>query len=98
MKPTRKLVTAASMLFTAAAFGGLMAGSARAAAPATGGFATQGPISLAGMTAPVVHNIDAHACKGQNNCKGQGGCFSGNNGCAGKNSCKGKGGCASTKI
>ena len=29
-----------------------------------------------------------------NECKGQGGCKTGDNGCAGKNSCKGKGGCA----
>jgi hypothetical protein len=42
-----------------------------------------------------------HECAGKNNCKGQGGCKSGDNGCAGKNSCKGKdaagkdkGGCA----
>ena len=35
-----------------------------------------------------------HACKGMNECKGQGGCKTGDNGCAGKNSCKGKGGCA----
>ncbi len=37
-----------------------------------------------------------HACKGMNECKGQGGCKSGDNGCVGKNSCKGKGGCAVT--
>jgi hypothetical protein len=35
-----------------------------------------------------------HDCKGQNTCKANGGCKSGDNGCAGKNSCKGKGGCA----
>jgi hypothetical protein len=35
-----------------------------------------------------------HACQGMNDCKGQGGCKSGDNGCAGKNSCKGQGGCA----
>jgi hypothetical protein len=35
-----------------------------------------------------------HACKGMNDCKGKGGCASGNNGCKGKNDCKGKGGCA----
>jgi len=35
-----------------------------------------------------------HGCKGQNDCKGLGGCKSGDNGCAAKNSCKGKGGCA----
>ena len=35
-----------------------------------------------------------HACKSMNECKGQGGCKTGDAGCAGKNSCKGKGGCA----
>jgi hypothetical protein len=34
-----------------------------------------------------------HECAGKNECKGQGGCKSGDAGCAGKNSCKGKGGC-----
>jgi hypothetical protein len=34
-----------------------------------------------------------HACKGKNECKGQGGCKTGDAGCKGKNSCKGKGGC-----
>jgi hypothetical protein len=29
-----------------------------------------------------------------NECKGMGGCKTGDAGCAGKNSCKGKGGCA----
>ncbi len=37
---------------------------------------------------------EKHACKGLNNCKGHGGCASGDAGCAAKNSCKGKGGCA----
>ena len=35
-----------------------------------------------------------HDCAGLNECKGLGGCKSGDNGCAAKNSCKGKGGCA----
>ncbi len=39
---------------------------------------------------------EKHACKGMNECKGQGGCESGDNGCAGKNSCKGHGGCATS--
>jgi hypothetical protein len=34
-----------------------------------------------------------HDCKGNNECKGQGGCKTGDNGCKGQNSCKGKGGC-----
>ena len=37
-----------------------------------------------------------HACKGMNDCKGEGGCETGDAGCAGKNSCKGKGGCATS--
>ena len=36
-----------------------------------------------------------HDCAGKNECKGKGGCKSGDNGCKGKNSCKGKGGCKS---
>ena len=35
-----------------------------------------------------------HICKAKNECKGQGGCKTGDGGCAGKNSCKAKGGCA----
>ena len=38
--------------------------------------------------------VERHACAGLNDCKGLGGCRSGDNGCAGKNSCSGKGGCA----
>ncbi len=37
-----------------------------------------------------------HVCKGNNDCKGHGGCRTEHNGCAGKNDCKGKGGCATT--
>lgn len=37
-----------------------------------------------------------HVCKGHNDCKGKGGCSTGDGGCAGKNSCKGKGGCATS--
>lgn len=54
--------------------------------------------ALAGCTSNgkndgVAHAAE-HACKGLNECAGQGGCKSGENGCAGKNTCKGKGGCA----
>jgi hypothetical protein len=39
-------------------------------------------------------SMAAHACKGHNECKGQGGCGVANqNDCKGKNPCKGKGGC-----
>ena len=37
---------------------------------------------------------EKHVCKGQNACKGKGGCKTADNACAGKNACKGKGGCA----
>ena len=37
-----------------------------------------------------------HVCGGMNECKGQGGCKTGEGGAAGKNSCKGKGGCATS--
>jgi len=42
----------------------------------------------------MTKNMAKHGCAGQNSCKGQGGCKTGDGGCAGKNSCKGKGGCA----
>ncbi len=40
---------------------------------------------------------DKHVCKGQNECKGQGGCASAaaKHSCKGKNDCKGMGGCKS---
>ncbi len=38
-----------------------------------------------------------HACKGMNECKGQGGCKTDKNECKGHNSCKGTGGCATVK-
>jgi hypothetical protein len=47
----------------------------------------------AGASASAVDKITPHDCAGKNNCKGQGGCDSGDHGCSGKNSCKGKGGC-----
>ena len=55
---------------------------------------TQGRTVYAGEAAD--EGGDKHACKGMNDCKGQGGCESGDNGCAGKNSCKGHGGCATS--
>jgi len=44
----------------------------------------------------ATEGAEKHVCKGMNDCKGQGGCDSGDNGCAGKNSCKGHGGCATS--
>lgn len=38
--------------------------------------------------------LAAQSCKGKNDCKGLGGCKTGDHDCAGKNGCKGKGGSA----
>lgn len=80
-------------LLTGAAMSGLLAGGFTAQAASTG-HATGNSISKAGTADTFAATPKDHACKGHNECKGQGGCKSGDNGCAGKNSCKGKGGCA----
>lgn len=78
-------------LALAAAFAGLMGGTAaRAAQPMPTG---QSGL-LAGMLAGAADDkkaIEKHACKGMNSCKGQGG---GDKKHWGKNDCKGKGACA----
>jgi hypothetical protein len=40
------------------------------------------------------HAVEKHGCKGQNSCKGNGGCKTDKNACKGQNECKGQGGCA----
>lgn len=40
---------------------------------------------------------EKHGCKGQNSCKGKGGCKTDKNACKGHNACKGQGGCATNK-
>lgn len=78
-------------LALAAAFAGLVGGTAaRAAQP----FPTGSTELSAGMLADdqgQKKEIEKHACKGMNSCKGQGG---GDAKHWGKNSCKGKGACA----
>ncbi|MGB9418594.1 MAG: hypothetical protein WCB58_19940 [Acidobacteriaceae bacterium] len=79
-------------LALAAAFAGMMSGtSARLNAQTTSN--TSATPATASAHAGILHVQDQplpkHACKGQNDCKGQGG---GKH--PGKNSCKGKGGCA----
>lgn len=82
-------------LVLAAAFAGLLGGtSARLnAQPASGQpGATAGSSAFAGvMVAADQKDLPKHACKGQNDCKGQGG---GDKKHAGKNACKGQGACA----
>ncbi len=90
-----KIHTVKSLLLTAA-MTGLMAGTTTTLQAST---ATNGGVSSQSRALGVSASYDGpstekHACKGQNSCKGKGGCKTGDNGCAAKNSCKGKGGCA----
>ena len=76
-------------LAMAAAFAGLLGGTAARAMEPVG----QGITLSAGITAGFAaeKEIEKHACKGMNSCKGQGG---GSKKEWGKNECKGKGACA----
>ena len=80
MKPSKAVIAGAAVA-------GLLAGSmgVRAYAAST----SNNPDVTLGTMADAQKPLPKHACKGQNDCKGQGG---GKN--PGKNSCKGKGGCA----
>ena len=90
MKPTNLTKS----LLAGAAMTGLVAGgfSAQAASSTQNGTS----VTKAGLADTLADKEKPkdHSCKGKNDCKGQGGCKSGDAGCAGKNSCKGKGGCA----
>ena len=78
-------------LALAAAFAGVVGGTAaRAAQPVSAG-STELSAGLLADDAGKKKDIEKHACKGMNSCKGQGG---GDAKHWGKNSCKGKGACA----
>jgi hypothetical protein len=83
-------------LLAAAAFAGLMGGTATrlVAAPASGMGPQDAGKKTTGKASKSKASIEKHACAGKNSCKGKGGCKTSDNGCKGKNSCKGKGGCA----
>ena len=87
MKPTNLTKS----LLAGAAMTGLVAGGFSAQAASV---TKDNSISKAGKADTRADKPKDHACKGHNDCKGQGGCKSGDKGCAGKNTCKGKGGCA----
>lgn len=93
-----------TLYVAAAAFSGLMVGTAAHAfaLSAGGGSQSQGikkadPGQKAAITLDDSGKSDKHDCKGKNDCKGKGGCKSSENGCKGKNDCKGKGGCSTNK-
>jgi hypothetical protein len=85
-----KILASTTSLLAVAAFSGLITGAANHASAATGKNVAAKTM-LAGSHA--ARTLAAHDCSGKNDCKGQGGCGSSDNGCKGKNSCKGKGGC-----
>ena len=82
-------------LVLAAAFTGLLGGTtARLNAQPVPGHSgtTASSLAFAGVLAAAGEkDLPKHACKGQNDCKGQGG---GDKKHAGKNACKGQGACA----
>jgi len=88
-------INTVSNLALAAAFAGLMGGTAiRVNAQPLSGQASISSVSpaIAGVMAEDgSKTLPKHACKGQNDCKGQGG---GDKKHAGKNACKGQGACA----
>ena len=86
--------TSKNSVVLAAAFAGLLTGTAARVAAAPSG-SNGASVGVAGQLADTAAaKTEKHACSGKNSCKGLGGCASGDKGCAGKNSCKGKGGCA----
>jgi hypothetical protein len=84
--------TSVQSLALAAAFAGLIGGTSvrlnSQTAQQNGRSAQAAP---AGIMLAQTQPLPKHACKGQNDCKGQGG---GDKKHAGKNDCKGKGACA----
>ncbi len=78
-------------LLLAAAFTGLVGGTAvRAAQPSQPGSSAVSA-GVQADTSTDKKDIEKHACKGLNSCKGNGG---GDKDHRGKNSCKGQGACA----
>jgi hypothetical protein len=77
-----------SNTFLVAAVAGILSGVAGCANEPKA--ADPSAVSASGGAAQAV---EKHACKGQNSCKGNGGCKTENHGCKGQNSCTGQGGC-----
>ena len=99
MKRKNTVVLAATGALAGAALAGLFAGSAYATSLTSQGVnavtrATASGLAGAAAYDTVYGEAGKHGCKGHNECKGQGGCKTGDAGCKGKNTCKGKGGCA----
>jgi hypothetical protein len=86
------MTTTVKSLALAAAFAGLIGGTTvRLNAQTAQSNGTSVQSTHAGVFLVQDKTLPKHACKGQNDCKGQGG---GDKKHAGKNDCKGQGGCA----
>jgi hypothetical protein len=86
--------TTVSNLALAAAFAGLLGGTTTRlnAQPFSGhSDAAASSSAVAGVMVASEKDLPKHSCKGQNDCKGQGG---GDKAHRGKNACKGQGACA----
>ena len=88
-------INTVSNLALAAAFAGLLGGTAIRSTlsllPVTRASQAVSPAIAGVMAEDGQKALPKHACKGQNDCKGQGG---GDKKHAGKNACKGQGACA----
>lgn len=88
-------INTVSNLAMAAAFAGLLGGTtARLNAQPISGHSeatASSSSAIAGVILVSAKKLPKHSCKGQNDCKGQGG---GDKAHWGKNSCKGQGACA----
>ncbi len=74
----------ANRILIAAAAAGLMLGATACNKSRDEGSSTKPAMSA---------NMEKHACKGMNSCKGKGGCKTDAHACKGMNACKGQGGC-----
>jgi hypothetical protein len=88
--------TSVNSLALAAAFAGLLGGTTARlnAQPISSGHSevtASSSAAIPGMMVVSDKKLPKHSCKGQNDCKGQGG---GDKAHRGKNSCKGEGACA----
>jgi hypothetical protein len=91
MNVSNSLLAAAAsgILLGAVACGG---SKAEPATPEAAASTTEPATPTAAAPTPEGEHDKAH-CKGQNECKGKGGCKTDSHGCKGQNDCKGQGGC-----
>jgi hypothetical protein len=81
--------TTQQLLF-AALSGALLGATACASTPPN----AESPQAMSAERDAPMAASDKHGCKGQNECKGRGGCKTEHNACKGQNECKGRGGCS----